>query len=485
MTGGLTAFMRPTVDYSSLMWGAYLRISKGDDLVRFGIDTQKLQIRALMVAKGIPENRVVWFIDNDLSASPYATKVRPDWVSLRAKVESGELRGILCHSFDRFTRKMTENAAAVEWVNRTGVYWIDTEGSDPTSANGAMVIHIKGAVAEQESRRISERVRARFAANRSRGTYSSARRVFGYCAGPGGKGCDTRKPHPVEAKLVRLAFEWYIAGRETGEIMRAWRQQLPSTVPIGPKVVLRVLSNPVYAGLLRHNGSVIGAATNVHPIITEEMFRAAQEAQRQRTISKPYRYQGGKRKFIWGGIVRCECGAPLASEGFRWVCQKVRGGCAGVAITHTYLDAVMDDWMQQAITKSAPSAPVAAQGHAGVVEVLDDRARLEGVIARTRARIASGDIDEADGWDVIATARAALTDLIASEARHERDALLAARRAERESVDLLALWARRDEDSLTLRRALVLDYVSSIVITRSSTRGRLDPTRVRVNPTTS
>jgi hypothetical protein len=71
---------------------------------------------------------------------------------------SGVIDAIVVYSIDRLTRRITELTSFLEEQKEYGFAFATTEGEDTSSASGRMVLTIKGAVAQQETERMAERV---------------------------------------------------------------------------------------------------------------------------------------------------------------------------------------------------------------------------------------------------------------------------------------------------------------------------------------
>jgi site-specific DNA recombinase len=112
------------------------------------------------------------FSDDDISASKFSTKPRPDYNRLVAAIESEQVEVILCTEMPRLYRRLEELLELIKMAERTrlrGIWTTDDIGYDLFTPDG---IHAAiGAVnnAMLETARLSKRLKRKKAAQARQG----------------------------------------------------------------------------------------------------------------------------------------------------------------------------------------------------------------------------------------------------------------------------------------------------------------------------
>ncbi|MCP3822898.1 recombinase family protein [Streptomyces sp. A3M-1-3] len=134
----------------------YVRISKDRKGQQLGLQRQEKACRTLCERLGWGVFKV--YSENDTSASTTSRRRRPIYAKMLRDAREGLIDGIVVYSIDRLTRRITELTTFLDEQKEHGFAFATTEGEDTATANGRMVLTIKGAVAQQETERMSERV---------------------------------------------------------------------------------------------------------------------------------------------------------------------------------------------------------------------------------------------------------------------------------------------------------------------------------------
>jgi site-specific DNA recombinase len=122
------------------------------------------------------------------------------------------------------------------------------------------------------------------------------------------------EPDPIKARVIKRAFEEYADGKHgldsLRERMSFWGVVSASGKPLARSTVQRILSNPVYLGLIERNGETYeGGFPPIVPIAT---FEKAQRVLRSR--AKP-RHRKHSHNFPFTGLLKCgECGAAITAQ---------------------------------------------------------------------------------------------------------------------------------------------------------------------------
>ncbi len=295
----------------------------------------------------------------DRGCSGTSTKSRPAFRQMMQTAMSGQIDLILVKSISRFSRNAVECEQAIQTLAAANVeVHFEKEGIRSLDPSAGFVFSLLAAVAQDESRSISENVRWRYANRFAKGDYNiGSNRIFGYDSVNG-------KLVPNEnAWVVKRIFELYLQGESLAAIEKALASSgvlgLHAQQPIKRSAILSILRNETYVGDKRlqkkpptdfltkrpdHNAQHVSYyLTDDHEAIID---RAAWE-QAQALLNHRHEevkqgiYKHGKHHPLYGKLFCGLCGAPYTRRTFRacqaqgsgfykaWNCKKRQKGAKG------------------------------------------------------------------------------------------------------------------------------------------------------------
>lgn len=238
---------------------------------------------------------------------------RREFDRMLREAEGHRISVILTKSISRFGRDTVETLEALRRLKAAGVRVIfDEEGLDTDQVDDTMLISIMESLAQDENETRSRNIRMGLynrAASGKSGNYR--KRAYGYVKGEDGE----LVIEATQAQVVRNIFRWYIDGASILKIINKLAEKgIPS--PTGKdkwskKTIENILSNRAYLGVVvtndpLHEDQKFQMTEARPPILTEDVFRAAQEAKEKRsniTVSetgerqrKSTKYSSKKRK---------------------------------------------------------------------------------------------------------------------------------------------------------------------------------------------
>lgn len=294
---------------------AYLRAStKRQDL---SCDDQLRAIEDYCQRSGLAMARV--FRDDGVSGTRDRDR-RAGWGEMLSWLEAGHLPGgvVVVWSMDRWSRDFRHGLLAAWAVSDLDVELHTTDGGrvDLESVEGQITGALKLAVAAQESRERSRRVRERKAAHRTAG-YWVTKPPLGYrTVGPKGRKC--LEPDPEWAPVVLELFERFDRGesydRLAGWLNRAGRRTR-SGRPFTRTTVQRILSGWAYGGIQASRTTGERLPVRAETFIPRDLW----ERCRERASGTGGRLRP-PRLYPLSGLVRCgACGAAChVSSGGGW-----------------------------------------------------------------------------------------------------------------------------------------------------------------------
>jgi DNA invertase Pin-like site-specific DNA recombinase len=449
----------------------YCRISE-DKQNGAGVERQLGECQALASRKGW-QLMPTPFIDNDISASKYTRKQRPAYRALLAAIRSGEVNRVLTWAVDRLYRQPKELEELIDLADAGRVEVATVTGGDVdlNTSDGRLVMRMLVSVAAKSSEDTSKRLKSQKQQARQKGHPTGGPRPFGW-------GKDQRTPDKTESRLLLDAMDAVLAGASLNDIARGWgaagvRGRLWNTSD-----VRHALTMPRHAGLVVHQGAVVGKGT-WKPLVPRERWERVCAVLEGRSGSSVPR----RRSLLTGLVICGRCGATMSrSTSARgaariWRCDRgpSRPGCGRVAVMAAPLEAVV----VRAVMKYVDGADLAALVHgdddrvdyAALARRLEDVERREDEVAASfsKKRITMRQLErinrdlEAEKKDL----RSRLAQL-ASQTTLEPYAGRAGA--------LQAVWDQLSEDQ---RRTIIAESIGKVTIAPATVVGRkFDPSRI-------
>lgn len=463
--------------------GIYVRISKDRKGRELGVRRQEKACRELCERMGWGVLKV--YAENDVSASTTSKRHRPAYTEMLRDARDGFIDGIVVHSIDRLTRRISELAGFLEEQKENGFAFATTEGEDTSTAGGRMILTIKGAVAQQETERMSERINISLLQRREQGRpHAGGKRQFGFKAGSCFQELDE-----AETELIRDGHRMLLdrASKTPGDVARYWNA-LGRTTPQGGawtiQSVKRVYRSERTGGIVTYKGQDIGDSVYGAPL-TREQWQNVQTLLDDRATPAP---QGaGKRKHVYSGFLRCgNCGSSLRVQWAtvqgrtfrRTFCHSgQRGrdgrlGCGKVNRTYVWIEEQLDEVVEAALReRAAREEEVPAEDLTGPIGLLEVRINV------LRDRWKGEQLEDDDYFDALAHLRDELRTL------RKRAAVAVVRRS-RAEANALTVWKDDAPENLERRRALVATVIDHVDVF-SVGRGRRkppEPTSISITP---
>lgn len=281
---------------------------------------------------------------------------RPDFMRMINDALTDKIDRILCKSVSRFSRNVAECKKYTDMLlTRNVAVEFEKENlrtDDPTSS---FIFSLMSAIAESESRSISENVKWSQRERVKRGEYNLGNnRILGY-------DCIDGKLVPNgDADIIRLIYTQYLQGTNVDEIIRTLTDlgvKSRTGNPLSRNAILYILNNETYRGdkLLQktHPKDLITKRPDPNaayesnyltadhePIVEPSVWDAAAEKRKEnKELEEVVGHRGGQPHFLYGKVF-CECGAPMTRRTVNgpggqkiktWICRDKRKGtgCKG------------------------------------------------------------------------------------------------------------------------------------------------------------
>lgn len=325
---------------------AYAGVSLETDRLSHSLSTQTGYYHELIRSRPEWEFAGV-YADSFISGTE--TSRRAEFNRLISDCNGGRIDMVLCKSISRFARNTIDLLETIRHLNSLGIeVYFEKENIYSLSGDGELLLTILASFAQEESRSTSENVkwgiRKRF---REGNAVPRNKRVYGYRYVNG-----KYEIQPAEAEMVRLIFADYTAGiplRKISEHLRSLGAKTARGCDFSHNQIAYIVRNEIYIGdILQQKTYVRDFITHAkspnrgelpkyrifgchEPIISAEIFQAAQEESKRRATAK--RAYPFTKKLICG----C-CGKPFTrrSNNGKYACWHCRS-CANVKLSESKL----------------------------------------------------------------------------------------------------------------------------------------------------
>ena len=304
------------------------------------------------------ENQIQWYDDVatkhqnwtvlekylDRGITGTQAKKRPAFLQMLEDARQDKFDLVVTREVCRFARNTVDTLVATRKLKSLGVEVYFVEDNIWTmDGDGELRLTLMATLAQDESRKISERVRAGQKISRDNGVIYGTGNILGYDKVGG-----TYVINPEQAETVRLIYDLYLNHglgiiRIANELNRLKKTTATGVVKWSQSNVGRILKNQTYMGYIAYGKSFSNnyleqkrinnhdSATymmikgDFEPIISEEDWRKCKEIRKRRitpvlnmAISNRKSGSVGKAdsRDVWMRKLRCDCGASFRKN--RW-----------------------------------------------------------------------------------------------------------------------------------------------------------------------
>jgi len=280
------------------------------------------------------------YIDEGITGT--LAKKRPSFMRMIEDAKEQKFDLIVTREVCRFARNTVDTLVITRELKNLGVEVYFVEDNIWTLDNdGELRLTIMATLAQEESRKISERVRAGQQVSRENGSLYGNGNIIGY---------DRDNLHhtyvinPEQAETIRMVFNLYAQGlgekAVVNELCRLRRKDGYGNINWSCVKISRILRNATYMGYICYNKSRVNnflekkriknldESTYIYvkgdfePIVSEELWRECERIRKGRIAE--YRLPSGEvrragtqqPRNLWSQKLRCRCGASY--KRYRW-----------------------------------------------------------------------------------------------------------------------------------------------------------------------
>ena len=300
------------------------------------------------------ENQMQWY-DDQLKYHPNWTlcgryidqgitgtqaKKRPAFLKMMEDARAGKFDLIVTREVCRFARNTVDTLVATRELKNIDVEVYFVEDNIWTmDGDGELRLTIMATLAQDESRKISERVKAGQQVSRMNKMLYGNGNILGYK-----RVGDTYVIEPEQAETVRMIYSWYLQGDGMrtimGKLIENKRKCASGIVRWDTTKVSRVLHNATYMGYIGYNKSYrnnfldqkiihnkeedyVLVKGDFEPIIPEDVWYACRDLRMDRSTTVPALVKSKQKRIgvtpstdVWTNKLRCACGSKF--KRYKW-----------------------------------------------------------------------------------------------------------------------------------------------------------------------
>ena len=329
----------------------YCRVSTEKDTQEDSLETQKA---AYVTYIGLNPDWELAGVDV-YSISGLSAEKRPQFMEMIDSALAGNIDRILCKSVSRFSRNVAECQKYTDLLMQRNVaVEFEDQGLKTDDPTCSFIFSLMSAIAENESRSISENVKWGQRERVKRGEFNLGNnRILGYDT------VDGKLVPNKDAWIVREIFQKYADGEIVGNIRKEIAKKGVLTrngTPLSIGGIRYMLTNETYRGdkLLQktHPKDLITKRPDPNvpfesnylvddhvPIVDDALWNAVQK--RIKANAESFEASGnlnGKKHFLYGKVFCADCGSPMLRRtvtGYKgvkfkaWNCKDRQQGAMG------------------------------------------------------------------------------------------------------------------------------------------------------------
>lgn len=279
------------------------------------------------------------YIDEGITGT--LAKKRPSFMRMIQEAKQGQFDLIVTREVCRFARNTVDTLMLTRELKSYGVevYFV-SDNIWTMDGDGELRLSIMATMAQEESRKISERVLAGQAVSREKGVLYGNGNILGYKRA--GK---SYQIEPEEAETVRMIYHLYEQGNGMmlicNELTRLGRKNSKGDVKWTCPTISRTLRNATYMGCICYNkskttnyldkkriknlddNSVVTMKGDFEPIVSEQLWHECERIRNGKILQyhsskgEPRKAGFNGTKHLWTDKLRCRCGSGYSRYTWR------------------------------------------------------------------------------------------------------------------------------------------------------------------------
>lgn len=323
---------------------AYCRVSTSKEEQLDSLENQK----AFFTAYASRNGHVLVRLYADEGISGTSLKNRDEFNRMMRDAREGLFSMVAVKDVSRLARNTVDFLVSIRQLRALGITVLFLNADMDSLGDSEFVLTIFGAMAQEESANISKRTKFGKRINAEKGRVPQ--RLFGYDRVDN----FTLSINPEEARIVRRIFYLYneqgLGCRSISLTLNREQAKTKLGSDWNARAVRRVLTNPIYSGVLINHkyeiqdyltGKQVSLPEEAHfshprpawAIVSPEVFQRAQEILESRRIQydsgKPFRQGRYSGKHLFSTLIKCQhCGRSFCRKTYTYANTRVYWHCS-------------------------------------------------------------------------------------------------------------------------------------------------------------
>ena len=405
---------------------------------------------------------------------------------------------VVVYKLDRLTRKMSELGEALDALKKSKTSLVGiTDGIDTSTGIGQSVAELLGTIGAAEARNIRDRVISAQQTMLTQGKWRGGPPPYGYAIKKGkpGEG-STLVINPEQAKYIRQAVNWFIAGKSIPSICKELNGKGSRSVfgnPWSDPTLRRLLGSPYLAGYQVYDGQIFrdDKGNEVRPF--PELISLEKYNLLQAKIKERYFYHPSRGGALLSGFIYCVyCGgrmvgaSPTEHGGATYRCRakyQLHKDCDGLSTKSGALEGYVSKVILELLSKKETRKVVlgmtknlkARERKSGVDDPATKHEFLRSELQSLQSRKADGDFDYRGGeedfknsWNVLKNRLVEIEKIIKETAPTTSNPHLDKLLLEKDLLTMEQIWnekmsvsERRDVAKALIRKVVILPLPST------------------------
>ena len=286
------------------------------------------------------------YIDEGITGT--SAKKRPAFMKMLSDAKCGKFDLIVTREVCRFARNTVDTLQLTRELRNFGVeVFFVSDNIWTMDGDGELRLSIMATMAQEESRKISERVLAGQKISRQNGVLYGSGNIIGYDRDKVNR---TYVINEEQAATIRMVFTLYSQGYGekaiVNELSRLGRKDGHGNISWSCTKISRILRNATYMGYVCYNKSKVNnylekkrinnldetsfvyVKGNFEPIVSEALWHECERIRKSRIVNlrlpdgETRRKGIDSTKYLWVAKLRCRCGSSYRI--FNW--RKLKDG---------------------------------------------------------------------------------------------------------------------------------------------------------------
>ena len=277
-------------------------------------------------------------------------KRRKEFQQMMADAERGLFQMLVVKDISRMARNTVDLLQSVRRLKALGIETVFLTANMTSMGDSEFVLTVFGALAQEESRNTSKRVKFSKHINSEKGKVPNL--VYGYDKTIGDY--FNLKINEKEAAIIRQMYRWYVedgyGGSKIADMLNRQGLKTKRNCDWSQVTVCRILTNPIYTGkVINGKEEIVDFLTSERVrrdqsewqivekpelrIISDELFQRAGELMQSRRDMFHLEHKRQSNKYLFSTLIVCKrCGwsfrrvrRTYKNTYVRWVCSKHNG----------------------------------------------------------------------------------------------------------------------------------------------------------------